>query len=110
MMSDPAPDAIERKLASQLLEVHQRGYSVALYFRWQAAFYIALSFCFGIGIACFYWLKLQSSAITMIAVLMGMVFRDYQLARAQLGQWKIHERLFDWEKVGRMAAGESMEA
>lgn len=47
-----------------------------------------------------------SSAYFMAGILFGLLVRDFAVGRMQVNMWLIQMKLFDWEKVERMARGE----
>jgi hypothetical protein len=99
---------LEQRFADLLLRVRDNGYSLGFYFRSQLKGYAGLAIFF---IPCIlFWISLnqRSGANLLIGVLMGVLLRDFSLARQQTRFWPIQEKLINWDKVQRVASGEPL--
>ena len=99
---------LERTLAARLLEVRETGFTLGLYYRWMLKAYVILVFAIGLGMAWFAFLNFHWVVLVLLGVLVGTLLRDYGYGRRQIMVWKAQEKLFDWDKVRRMAAGEPL--
>jgi hypothetical protein len=99
---------LQRLVASRLLHFRGRGFSYGYFFKLQAKAYVLLVLWSGLGIIYFAWLKMPQLALGLVGVLIGVALRDFGIARAQKKVWPVQQKLLDWDKVERMAAGDPL--
>jgi len=99
---------LERHIATRLLEARETNLTFGRVYRKLVKAYVALSLAIGVGIAYFSWLNIRGAVTIFVGVFLGTLLRDFGSVRAQVKLWPVQKRLFDWDKVQRMANGESV--
>jgi hypothetical protein len=104
-----AENSLEQRFASLLLKVRETGMTLGTYYRTAVKGYLVLVIAFGIGIAWFAFTGLHPAANMMAGAFIGVLLRDFAVARQQKRIWPTQRKLLNWDKVQRMAAGEPVE-
>jgi len=90
-------------LAKRMLEMHDRGYSFALFFRRSAKNYLLVLSCFGSGLIAFGLLQLWIPFNLILGLSAGCLLRDIGWFRAISKTWPFSLKVTDWDKVRRLA-------
>src|SRR4051812_12504376 len=95
-------------VARYLLIVREKGPSVLDFFRWDSRNRLIQLMIFPLVIGVFVEMEILQPAILLAGICVGALAKDFSMARRQIKSWPVHEKLLDWDKVERMAAGESV--
>jgi hypothetical protein len=108
LSSPPRPfTAKEQAHAARLIQVRdQGGYTIGLFYRWNALRYLFFLTYFGAALGLLAVLQLWVLFWLMLGLSLGKLGCDFGWARCQARAWPVSERLIDWDKVQRLAAGE----
>ena len=107
--SSEISDTPEQKFASRLLSLRDKPLTLGTIYRMQGKRYVVLFIVFGLATTYFAWFRLQPGVYLMLGGLAGVLLSGSGVARVQTRLWPMQKKVLDWEKVQRMAAGESLD-
>jgi hypothetical protein len=103
-----ADTAFEQRLAAFLLKTRQTGYTLGNHYQGMIKDYLLLVGAVAVGITYFSLIELPPLAYGMAGAFLGVLVRDYGIARGSRKVWNVQSKFLDWEKVRRTVAGEPL--
>ena len=101
--------AKDQAYAARLLQARdQGGYTLGLFYRWNALRYLFTFAYFGASLGLLALIQLWVLFWLMLGLSLGVLGRDLGWARAQARAWPVSERVIDWDKVRRLAEGDPL--
>jgi hypothetical protein len=110
LSTPPRPfTARERVVAARWLQIRdQGGYTLGLFYRWNALGYLFTLAYFGAVLGLLAVLQLWMLFMLILGLWLGVLGRDLGWARAQARTWLIQEQVMEWDKVRRLADGKPL--
>lgn len=95
----------EERIARQLLETRERGFSYSLYLRHSFKQYLVLFLVIGVGCVALAFMEVWTALWLMIGMLAGSLLRDFGWVRRASLNWPFNVKVMDWDKVQAIADG-----
>jgi len=94
---------LEKILSKRLLEAHEHGLTIGLYYRWTTKLQVFRMLYFGIFL---YLLASTERPVPFALIgglLLGILLQEFGRARAEAKVWPVYSQFLDWDKVQEAA-------
>lgn len=99
---------LEQKLARKLLPLQQRGPTYGRFFRNNVRLYTFQLVVFAAVLGALAWFDQPAGFLLVLGIVIGALLRDAGWVRSIRRTWPFTVAVTDWEKVRRIADGESL--
>jgi hypothetical protein len=104
----PSKIAPEQMYAVRILALRDKQITMSTLWQGQEKRVVGLVIYFALAIAFFAWIGVPNVALLMLGIFIGALADKVGIVLGQQKIWPMQIKITDWNKVERMAAGESL--